>query len=132
LFQKTSIGQTEAEKDEECKYLNTVRANFTSCCAFPSFVIWKFQRLRCIKNCTAQDKKGDRCCIQPCNFLQLNVLYLKNAKNITYEIDQTGLANSFLLSVGNDTRWRPTIENSAKKCYDLYKAQKKGKDCLGE
>jgi hypothetical protein len=51
----------------------------------------------------------------------MNALKLKDDGSGQYETDVTGIVNSFLLSVGNDTLWKPVLEISLARCNDQFK-----------
>jgi hypothetical protein len=58
IFQNADEVQTSEEKKQECKYLNSVRANFTFCCRYPMLVIWRWQHIICRDACKAQEDYG--------------------------------------------------------------------------
>lgn len=137
LFQVLSQEEeTEDEKKANCKYLNSVRANFTVCCEYPVLVIWMWQYKICVKECKAQDRANERCCILPCCFRFLGVLNITkttdpetNEEKVTTDVDWNGLVYSFLLSVGNDTRWLPVVTDSTSRCYNDFSGSNDEIDC---
>jgi hypothetical protein len=51
----------------------------------------------------------------------MEALKLKDDGSGQFETDVSGLVNSFLLSVGNDTLWKPVLEISLGRCNDQFK-----------
>jgi hypothetical protein len=47
----TKTTEPDDEFTTQCKFLNKVRSNFTVCCQYPAFVIWRWQQYECDKNC---------------------------------------------------------------------------------
>lgn len=121
---------TENEKIANCKYLNTVRTNFSICCEYPILVIWTYQYLECEEVCT--DNEDFDCCLLGCCFNKLGVTLLtKDEKGnvLGVDVDWHGLVYSFLLSVGNDTKWEPVLMDSVARCNEQFGGTANGYEC---
>lgn len=70
------------------------------------------------------------CCHLPCCFVKANVIKINEIGEGV--VDTEGFVNSFLMSVGNDTRWLPVLEESTQKCYDQFAGSGTGFFCGGE
>jgi hypothetical protein len=107
-------------------YLNDVRANLTACCEYPALVLWQWQYDYCTDTCMQDSLSRDRCCILVCC---LNLLTILGSTTEKTEVKQEGLVYSFLLSVGNDTAWRPVVENSVSRCHTQLSEKENAYDC---
>lgn len=101
------------EQKKRCTFLNSVRANYTACCKYPTMVVWMWDYKKCKDYCERKFEKDERCCMQPCAYRALGVLNELNSK-----INWTGLVYSFMLSIGNDTQWKVPIRDSCHLCYN--------------
>ena len=64
-----------------------------------------------------------------CNYLYLGIVeYVDDVSDLT-KVSYKGLVYSFLLSVGNDTRWVNTLESAAKSCISQFDGANEGYDC---
>jgi hypothetical protein len=61
----------------------------------------------------------------------LGVLAPNDQNPEVYKVDYKGLIYSFLLSVGNNTIWKNTIETSSKTCFEQFDGANEGYDCGG-
>lgn len=104
---------TDEEQTKKCLFLNSVRSNFTACCAYPALVMWRWQMDICQEHCRSNAENGNevdvQCCIKVCAFGLLQVL---TSDTEFSPVKPSGLIHSFMLSVGNDTKWEPVITNS--------------------
>jgi hypothetical protein len=108
-------GEDVSEVEENsCTYLNNIRANFTICCRYPTFVIWKWQYNECVDHCST----FDLCCFAICTLQKLDVLEIEDDGDAS--ISAQGLIVAFMLSVGNDTQWLPVITDSVHRCHDQF------------
>ena len=114
--------ETDNEKQENCKYLNSVRANFTSCCEYPLVALWRWQWELTANYCASIGKANDNCCHLISDFKFLGILKtVTNDDGSTHsDVSAEGLIYSFLLSVGNDTQWSPVINNTVARCYSQF------------
>jgi hypothetical protein len=96
---------------KRCKYLETARANFTSCCSYPTMVAWKWDVAKCTEKCEQAGQKRERCCFNPCMFQTIGVL-----TNGSFKVNAKELANSFKISVGNDSIWEKPITDACNEC----------------
>ena len=150
IFQLLSAGDEEAtdeERQERCKFLNIVRANFTSCCGYPALVITDDIAVDCSSVCSEEPESviggkvasdyhyefPDCSCTQTeCTFKSMQVLIPKyGAKGdlLGYEIDFNGIVNSFLMSVGNDESWLPVLKDVVSRCYEQFSTSEGGLEC---
>ena len=67
----------------------------------------------------------------PCCFKYLKVLVDSEDGSGVLRMDYKGLIFSYLLSVGNDTRWVPVISTAAKTCFDHFDGANEGYSCEG-
>lgn len=111
---------TEDPHITKCKYLNSIRANYTICCKYPGLVLWRYQYEECGVECAEAEKNPDDrgCCMLVCCFKKIGVLKFPDDPKQPAKIDPEGFVYSFLLSVGNDTAWEPVIRKSTRRCYD--------------
>lgn len=58
------------------------------------------------------------CCLLPCQFQMAKVITINEAGEGS--VDPEGLANSFLISVDNDTQWVPVLHESTSKCANQF------------
>lgn len=124
--------ETEEEKQTTCKYLNTIRANYTVCCEYPLLVIWRWQYDLCKDKCEKDGESDITCCTLACGLNTLGVLHTATNNEGKNQIDVYwhGLVYSFLLSVGNDTQWTPVINETVQRCYNQF-SETNEFDCSG-
>lgn len=67
------------------------------------------------------------CCVFTCCLKTVGAIKDRDDGSGLMKIDHTGLIYSFLLSVGNDTRWKPVLKESTKKCNEQYDGAGEGK-----
>lgn len=103
----------------KCTYLNNARANFTICCKYPALVLWSWQMISCENQCSLSKETTVLCCSAACSYTIRNMLVYENNEN-DLKIGRQGIIDSFLLSVGNDTKWLPVITNSINNCVDRF------------
>lgn len=106
---------------KRCKYLNGVRANFTVCCRFPTFVVWLWELTRCKTEAVAIGKKENACVVNACLYRTRGIVsYEKNQDGsiAKMHINWKKIIPSFMISIRNDTKWRSVVTTSAKDCYD--------------
>lgn len=132
-----TTGETATEKNsteifQKCKYLNSVRASYTACCQYPVLVVWTWQHTDCIVKCKGADTDG--CCAFSCCLYKLGILYPaidRQGNVIGVNIEKRNLVYSFMLSIGNDTRWEPYMNTVASKCINENGATDVGYECGG-
>lgn len=136
FYSQDSSSQTDQEKQQQCAYLNSIRANFTTCCQYPILVIWYFQFQECLASCGINENSTEtaqgHCCIQVCCYNKiglLNPVYNDDGSQAPSEVDWRGLVYSFMLSVGNDTQWLPVVNASSYRCYTQYSESNNGYAC---
>lgn len=124
VFLQKADNMTAQERRDRCSYLNSVRSNFTVCCAFPLIVLWRWQMDECAVECLKLGKLDDPCCIQVCNYRKLEFIYKENdpVRNATHD-PTAGLIFSFWLSVGNETKWNQPITDSCNYCFNAVTKQ---------
>lgn len=122
--QSSTQEQSKEDKKENCKYLNSVRSNFTACCEYPLLVALLADYRKCNRICARQNKLTDRCCNLVCLLQRLGIIYSIDSEDGTtrIEIDKASLASSFLLSIENDEKWVPVVNSSIDKCYSQISA----------
>lgn len=115
--QNTTLSPT-ALKDR-CAYLNSVRSNFTSCCKYPTIVLWRWMLNSCKDECQRNFQADNDCCPLVCNYRRINVIPQANdtSRNATWN-PVAGLTYAFMLSIGNDTRWTQTVSDSLNFCFN--------------
>lgn len=115
--QSTTLNPT-ALKDR-CNYLNSVRSNFTSCCKYPTIVLWRWMLNGCKEECQRRNQADDDCCPLVCNYRRINVIPQANEtfRNATWN-PVAGLSYAFMLSIGNDTRWTQTVSDALNSCFN--------------
>lgn len=77
-------------------------------------------------------KTPNRCCLVPCCDKLNGVLkeVLNDDSSVArLDIDPNGLIYSFLLSVGNDTKWQPVVTATVNDCNAQYSVNQNGFDC---
>ena len=124
--------ESESERFSKCKYLNSVRASYTACCQYPMLVVWTWQFKECKENCVGIDTNG--CCTLSCCLNKLGALtLLKDEKGRVDRVivNWHGLVYSFMLSVGNDTKWGPVLKEVVSKCDDENGSTDSGYECDG-
>lgn len=47
----SDVGVDDNKVSTDCKYLNTIRANYTICCQYPAIVIWTWIYQACLVEC---------------------------------------------------------------------------------
>lgn len=119
--------ETEDDRNKECIYLNSVRANFTACCQYPLIVTWRFIFATCGDECG-----WSYCCHFICVFKALKVLEEKSDGSGRLELKIQGIINSFLMSVGNDSMWLPVLQQSVNTCFDQLNGSSDKNFCEGE
>ena len=104
---------SQQEFDDCCAAMDAHRRNFSDCCEYPQLVVWQWQYNMCIKNVQAKGQQPSRCTVMPCCYTYMGAI----DKNIIKSgIKVAGLKYSFLLSVGNETKWVPPINKSVEIC----------------
>lgn len=88
--------------------------------------MWQMEA--CQRKCRREGRNNDNCCVLPCCLFLLGILK-ETSPDAKPAVDPTGLAYSFLLSVGNDTVWMPVIEGSTQRCYNDYIGAVDGFQC---
>lgn len=118
------------EIKDRCSYLNTVRANFTVCCQYPSLVLWRWQLNQCIGECQNINQIDNSCCISVCNYRLLSVIPQpnNNANNASFDPTE-GLITAFMLSIGNTSEWTQTIRDSCTLCNNAVGKQPEYDSC---
>lgn len=132
MKQVKSQEETEEERKTKCQYLNKIRANYTICCQYPVLVVWTWQYKQCMSDCSIEPKKPTRCCMVPCCHRLNGILkdiQKEDGSIAQVDVDPNGLISSFLLSVGNDTKWRPVVTNAVTRCYEQNSENQNGYDC---
>lgn len=99
---------------------------------YPTFVLWWWQYNTCNNNCKdVEDYLAKICCQWRCYYVEAIHLFILTTNDdgsvAKSDINTTSLIASFLLSVGNDTRWAPVVTNSVQRCYDDLYQSKEGK-----
>lgn len=109
--------QDETEKIEECEKLDSLRANFTDCCFYPTLVIDEESHNYCKNICAPRGFVSNPCCIPECCYTKLGIIY-KSSSSRYNNINPDRISYSFLLSVNDDIGWEPVVNQSVQRCYD--------------
>lgn len=120
---ETFTDAPETEDEKACRYLDSVRTNYTVCCQYPVLVVWKWQYDECLKKCTQKGHSFNHCCVFPCCFNKLGVLkviYADDGNVTSVDVDWRGPVYSFMLSIGNDTRWEPLLNSVVGRCNEQF------------
>lgn len=121
---------TDEERKKMCKYLNSVRANFTDCCKYPLLVIKRAPYNECVAQCKNFTFK--HCCMSVCTFRKIGVLNEVTNEDEApppSEVDWTSLVSSFMMSVKGDDQWLPVINASVYRCYTQFSESNMGMHC---
>lgn len=112
------IHQFNVKRAENCQLLNSFRENVTACCRYPRLVIWTWNYKRCFKDCLKAAISEQMCCIEACCYRKLGIV--SDDWNSSTDINITGLIYSFMLSIGNDSQWKPLITRSVVACNEQH------------
>lgn len=137
LFQlncfKVSPNDQEEEKidhKEQCKELNQQRANFTACCLFPTLVFWRWQINQCKAQCKDAPEDEFHCCCVLCDKKLIGLVADDDEASDRYLHNPVdGIIYSFMLSIGNDSAWKPVVETAAKHCNDVVEKKAEYTNC---
>lgn len=108
---------------EHCRYLNSVRANFTACCKYTALVAWDWTWDYCAEgDCKiVMDSGGDTmaCCMLTCILVVSEIIEI-TSDPVGAKLLPTGLVLSFMMSVGNDSSWSPIVNQSISRCFSQF------------
>jgi hypothetical protein len=63
--------------------------------------------------------------------MHLGILIYADDESDELNVERAGLVHSYLLSVGNDTRWVKPLEDSTSSCYEKHSGKHEGFMCEG-
>lgn len=90
------------------------------------FVVWMWELIPCNQQC--YDAADVGCCVGRCCYvdkMKLFTLTLADDGSIAkVDMNTDGVVASFMMSVGNDTRWEPVIRTAVERCYtDIWNTE---------
>ena len=121
VFKVLSQNELSDEEKQNCKYLNSIRANFSSCCQYPAMVVYRNHYNECSVPCKSRGDDED-CCTFSCLLLKIGVTYkvINDDGSTHIDLNLSAIIASFLLSVGNDSRWTDIVDSSVTRCYNQF------------
>ena len=136
----SSYDETELlheENGENCKHLNVIRPNFTECWEYPQLVLWSWDADECDATCIAEghvteNGLAEHCCALTCSYYKMGII--SSSRNSQGDLEPIvfhwqGFVSSFMLSVGNDSKWESVIHDSVQRCYFQYEFNTHGLYC---